>query len=261
MANESSKMLERLIQEASAPETDPERLQELANSTDDDVRRSAWKNPNLPEEVWRKILLRGAPEAWANPMAPFYLLAWTPRKDDWRTLEYAALVATESLWVKPEQCSVEGKQLLTTKVFEWWTTSESALDMMHFLARWASFRGIGSQEHKDVMQILVQCVKTMPNLTREDRDLLHSVEQWSKGREPHPTEVAETNYSDPVRYTYLSTKNPFPNTMYAVHKVLEYVASKKSKDRLQAYKEANAEHNRLLAELIRQEMPVPPTAE
>jgi hypothetical protein len=44
--------------------------------------------------------------------------------------------------------------------------------------------------------------------------------------------------------------------------VLDEVAYNKSKDyNSQAYKEAKAEHNRFLAELIRQEMPVPPTAE
>jgi hypothetical protein len=48
----------------------------------------------------------------------------------------------------------------------------------------------------------------------------------------------------------------------AVIDVLDEVAYNKSKDYdSQAHKEAKAEHNRLLADLVRREMPIPPTAE
>jgi hypothetical protein len=262
MANEPDKMLERWIQEASDPETDPDRLQELANSNDEDVQRAALKNPNLPEDAWRTALLHGYPEAWANPMAPFYLLSWLPKKDDWRTLEAAALVATESLWEEPERCSVEGKQLLAAKVMEWWATSESAVDMMTFLGRWAPSRGSDSQEHKDVMRILVKCVRTTPHLTQKDLNLLHSIEQWSKGLQKRPPKLVEDNHSRPVKKIHQAIAYCFFGYRFAVDAVLDEVAYNKSKDDdSQAYKEAKKEHDRFLADLIRQEMPVPPTAE
>jgi hypothetical protein len=226
------------------------------------VRRAAWQNPNLPEEAWRNALLDGHPEPWANPMAPFYLLSWIHSKDDWRTLEAAAQSATESLWVEPERCSVEGKQLLAAKVTETWATSGSAVDMMTFLGTWASSRGIGSQEHKNVMRILVQCVRTTPNLTQKDLDLLQSLEQWSKGLQQDPPNLGGDNHSQPVKQLHLAITDCFFSYRFVVYAVLEKVMYNKSKDYdSQDYPEAKKEHNRLLADLIRQEMPVPPTAE
>jgi hypothetical protein len=258
MANEPN-ILESLIQEASDPETDPERLGELATSREVAVERAAWKNPNLPEEVWRRALLHGAPEAWANPMAPFYLLSWIPREDDWRTLEVAAQSATVRLWIEPERCSVEGKQLLAAKFMEWWATSESAADMMAFLGRWASSREIGSQEQKNVIQILVQCVKTTPNLTRKDLNLLHSIEQWSKGLQQDPPKFVGDDHSKPVWQMHQAIENYFFSYRFTVNAVLEEVACNKSKNRYsEAYQKAEAEHNRFLVDLIRQEMPIPP---
>jgi hypothetical protein len=262
MANESSKRLERWIQEASDPETDPERLQELTQPKYYQVHRSLWKNPNLPEDFWRKALLNGQPEAWANPMSPFYLLSWAPREKDWRTLEEVAQSATEWLWKEPERCSVEGKQLLAAKVTEAWATWPSALKMMAFLRRWAYFRGIDSQEHKDVVRILVQCVRTTPGLTQKDLDLLQSIEQWSKGLQQNPPNLGEDNHSQVVKQMHQAITNRLFSYRFVVYAVLEEVSYNKSKDYdSQDYKEAKKEHDRFLADLIRREMPVPPTAE
>jgi hypothetical protein len=256
VANEPS-TLESLIQEASDPETDPERLQELANSRKDSVRRAAWQNSNLPEEVWRNALLEGHPEAWDNPMAPFYLLAWTPREKDPQTLEFAARSATSTLWREPERCSTDGKVLIATKVMEWWATSKSTQDMIGFLVELVQVHGIGSREHKQLIRILVKCVRTTPNLTPEDLDLLNSIEQWSKGLHQNPPNVFLVNYQVPVTHTYLSINYPISNPRIAIYNVVRSSVKKM----VQSYPEAKAEHNRFLAELIRQEMPVPPTAE
>jgi hypothetical protein len=157
---------------------------------------------------------------------------------------------------------VEGKQLLAAKVTEAWATCPSAADMMNFLGRWASSRGIGSQEHKNVMRILVQCARTTPNLAPKDINLLRSIEQWSKGLQQDPPKIGEDDYSKPVKGTHQAIKNYPSHYRFAMDAVLNEVAYNKSKARTsQAHQKAKKEHDRLLAELIRQEMPVPPTAE
>jgi len=58
------------LEEATDPTTDLERLCHLAEHWDEAVRRAAWKNPAVPEDVWRRALFLGKPEAWSKPMAP-----------------------------------------------------------------------------------------------------------------------------------------------------------------------------------------------
>lgn len=81
---------EDLLKEASNPSTDPQRLRELVDHEDEAIYGAAWRNPSLPEDILRQALLGGFLEAWSNPMASLYVLTWTPREDDWRTLEDAA---------------------------------------------------------------------------------------------------------------------------------------------------------------------------
>lgn len=154
-----------LLQEASDPATAPERLGQLAFHQDDAVQRAAWKNPSLPEDVWRKTLLWGEPEAWANPMAPFYVLTWTPRKNDPRSLEDAARWATKALWKEPTRCSSEGKTLLANKIQEEWFNSISGRRLISFLGEWANVNGTDSPQHREVVRITVLCVRTAPDIT------------------------------------------------------------------------------------------------
>jgi RIO-like serine/threonine protein kinase len=105
-------------------------------------------------------------------------------------------------------------------------------------------------------------VKTIPNLTQEDLNLLQSLEQWSKGLQLDPPNLVGDNHSNTVKKMYRSITNRLFSYRFIVYAVLDEVAYEKSKDYdSEAYQEAEAEHNRLLADLIRREMPVPPTAE
>jgi hypothetical protein len=60
------KPLQILLQEASDPDTDPARLRELARHKEA-VRRAVWRNPSVPEDVWRDALLWGKPRGVGQP--------------------------------------------------------------------------------------------------------------------------------------------------------------------------------------------------
>jgi hypothetical protein len=245
------------LQEASDPATAPERLEELAQHKDEAVRQAAWRNPSVPEDVWRAALLWGTdPEPWDNPMAPFYVLTWTPSRDDARTLEAAAQWATSVLWKEPDRCSPEGKAMIVSKVQDWWASSKSAKDMVEFLGFWAEAKGDGSPEHQEVVRVTVPCVRTTPNLTANDQKALDLLEAWSTGgkdrRKEANTLASSVAVKDTVDFSMYSRNNP----LFTINKVIiEAVGSdKEGKKREEAF----AEHQRLLADVIRREMPLPP---
>lgn len=245
------------LEEASDPATDPERLRELADINEAvEVHRAAWRNPSLPEDEWRKVLMLGVPEAWANPMALFYLLTWTPRKDDPRSLVDAARSATQLLWDTPKRCSPEGKALLNAKVQEWWVTSEKATRMMIFLGAWINKRGVS--EHFKVMRLLLRCVRTVPHLITEDHQALNILDEWIQGGADGRDEALGLAYSSAVEYIVSFALHPNYSPWKAINAMVITVAS----DKIGAERdEAKAEHNRMLADLIRQEMPLPPVVE
>lgn len=243
------------LQEATDPATDPERLRELVWHDNREVRRAVFRNPSVPEDVWRKFLLRGDPEAWDNPMAPFYLLAWTPHKDDPSTLEHGARRAMFDLWGDPERCSPEGKALLNAKVQAWWATSENAPSMMELLGLYAKAKDKGSAEHRQVVSLLVHCVRTAPRLTDGDRQALDLLEAWTMGGENPNNKAKGLAASQAVKDTVLFARDSRNSPWYTINKVLQAVASDKEGAKRQG---AIAEHERLLADVIRREMPLPP---
>jgi hypothetical protein len=246
------------LQEASDPATDPERLLELAWHVKEDVQRAARRNPSVPEDAWREVLLHGWPEAWANPMAPFYLLAWTPHEDDPFTLAQAARVAAQVLWGNPEQCSPEGKALIAAKIEEWWATSELADDMVGFLGWWAEAKGIHSPENREAVRILLLCVRTVSHPTDEDRQALDLLEAWAAGGQDRRKEAEALAESQAVKDVVEFARDPSDSPRCAIYEVLEVVASdKEGRER----EEARAEHQRLLADLIRRERPLPPVVD
>jgi len=245
------------LEEAVDPTTDPERLRHLAVQEGMEVRWAVLKNPAVPEDVWRKALLEGDPEAWSNPMAPIYLLGWSPQPGDWRTLEEAARKATYRLWVTPERCSPDGKVLLNVQIMNWWAASVSAEDMMDFLWFWAYVKGNGSEEHKAVVRLLVRCLRTMPDLSAKDRQALDLLDAWgaSSGDQRRETEALQVSF--PVKRTVRFAAGPYPwsNARFAISELLnEVTVGKEGKER----EEAKTEHDRLLADLIRRGMPLPP---
>lgn len=243
------------IQEASDENTDPERLRQLSYHENWAVRQTVWRNPSLPEDIWRKALLEGKPEAWANPMASFYVLTWTPSEDEWSTLEDAALLATESLWEEPERCSSEGKALLHAKVQEAWAASKLPYTMIKFLARRAEAKGNESPEHREVVRLLVLCVRTAPDLTDKDREALDLLEAWTTGGQDRRKETEALTSCEAVKGTVRFSLDPsYPtwNAIRELHKMV--IADKQGQER----KESSAEHQRRLTNLIRRERPLPP---
>jgi hypothetical protein len=241
------------LQEASDPTTALERLGELAQHKEVAVRQTAWRNPSLPEDVWREILLEGEPEAWANPMAPFYILTWTQREEDVRSLEDAAYFVTHTLFFEPERCSPEGKALLASKMQEWWATCESVGDMMRSLGWWASVNSEGSFEHREVVRLLVLCVRTAPDLTADDRQALDLLAAWSEGGEDRRKEGYALASSKAITETHKFAQKLARSPWGAIFRVLEAVQGR-------AGNQARDEHSRILADLIRQERPLPPEA-
>lgn len=242
------------LQEALDPTTDPERLRELARHKDEDVRRASWRNPSLPEDVWREVALESEPEAWDNPMAPFYLLAWTPSNKNSFNLEFVTRWAMEALWEAPDRCSTEGKALINAKIQEGWATSEVAGEMIQILGWWAMAKGRKSAEHRKTVHITVLCVQTAPNLTTEDRQALDLLEIWSEGGKDQRKKADALASSQAVMETVKFSKDPGYNPRNAIFEVLEAVEDT-------AGTQARVEHNRLMAELIRREMPLPPVVE
>jgi hypothetical protein len=236
-----------LLKEALDPATDPERLRDLARHKDVEVRQAVWKNPSVPEDVWRTAFLGGWPEAWDNPMAPIYVLTWTPHKEDFRPLGEAALHLTSTLWIEPKRCSPEGKALLAAKMQEEWSTSALASDMITFLGWWARIKGDGSVEHREVVRILVLCVRTMSNLTKEDRQALDLLKAWSEGGADRRKKARDLADSEAVKDTVLFARNSRHTSLDAIQEVLiadEDIIRKQA----------------MLADLIRRNKPMPPLA-
>jgi hypothetical protein len=251
--------LKDLLKEATDSATAPERLRELARHQEATVRRAAWKNPSLPEDAWRTALLEeGDPEAWANPMAPIYLLTWAPREDDPRPLDNVARLATQALWEDPGRCSTEGKALIAAKVQEWWATCEKATRMIIFLGWWARAKEHGSQEHRKVLRILVLCVRTAPHLTTDDHQALEFLEAWGRGGKDRRNKAQALAKSKIVKEVYRFAWDISYGPWYALHEFLEAVALV---DEKMEHDESEAEHSRNLADVIRREMPMPPVVQ
>lgn len=245
-----------LLQEATDPATAPERLRELARHHKESLRREIWKNPSLPEDVLHDALVGGNPEAWDNPMAPLHVLTWTPRESDQDiTIEDAAFHAMKDLWTDSTRCSSESKLLIASKVQEWWVTSERSSIMMHFLGVWAKVKGNGSSEHREVLRILLLCVRTAPNLTLRDIQAIEILEAWSVGGEDRRNKADELAFSKSVEDAVNFAINSFYDPGNAAYEVLD--AFLKNKEIMDS-QQAKVEHQRLLADLIRQEMPSPP---
>jgi hypothetical protein len=181
-------------------------------------------------------------------MTPFYVLTWTPREDGPRSFENAVQSATEALWREPERCSYEGKALLAAKVQEGWATSESAKDMMRSLGRWAHAKGKDSPEHREVVRLLVLCVQTAPDLTDKDRQALDLLKAWRAGGQSRRKKTDMLVSSKAVKNTVEFAREPSHNPLYAMHYVLRSVASPE-------------ETERILADLIRRERPLPPVVD
>lgn len=227
-----------------------ERLRELADHRNRAVYQAAWKNPSLPEDVWHETLVKGEPEAWANPMAPIYLLTWIPRKDDTNTLAYAAYLAQFRSLREPSRCSAEGKALLSIKVQEAWVASELAEEMMIFLGWWVGHKGKDSSEHRKVVHILVSCVRTVPNLTNKDDRALDILQDWSMGGKDQRKKAKALADSQVVKRALKFAQNTSCGPWHAMYDVLD------SLNRTTTVNRVN--HSRMLADLIRIEMPLPP---
>jgi hypothetical protein len=144
-------------------------------------------------------------------------------------------------------CLPAGKVLLNAKLQEWWTTSEKATDMMTYLGWWVDSKGNDSPEHREAVRILLLCVRTAPDLPAEDRHALDLLEAWSQGGEDRRHEAKELAFSWAVKdIAGFSTFAFYDGPRYVIEKVLEVVAF--------------LEHEHLLADLIRQEMPLSPLA-
>lgn len=245
---------EDLLQEANDPTTDPERLRELAVHEKAEVYQAALRNPSLPEDTWRKSLLWGNPEAWDNPMTPIYLLVWTPRKNDKCSIWDAAWGATCDLWEAPERCSPEGKDLIAAKIQEGWAISEDADTMMRFLVGWAHVKGKDSPEHREVVRIFILCVRTAPNLTTKASQALDLLEGWCREGTNRIKKDKKITSFKPVLQILKFLENPSNIPLDAIFEVLVAVE-------VRAGTRARAEHSRMLANLIRQSMPLPPVVD
>ena len=247
------------LEEAVDPTTDPERLRHLAVQEGMEVRWAVLKNPAVPEDVWRKALLEGDPEAWSNPMAPIYLLVWSPQPGDRRTLEEAARHAMYTVWKLGKQVSPDGKSLLNGKILEWWVTSVSAEDMMDFLWTWASRQeSNNSIDYRELVRILVLCARTLPYLTEKDIQALNILETWCTGGDDRRKEVFSINLHHVVRLMFIFSSDPYRNytSSDVIAAMIYEVAFGKEGTDYNA--DSKAEYNKQLTKLIRREMPLPP---
>jgi hypothetical protein len=159
------------------------------------------------------------------------------------------------LWETPERCSPEGKVLLNAKVQEGWASCASTSDMMSLLGEWVYVKGDGSVEHREVLRIVILCVRTTPNLTTEDRQTLDLLEAWTAGGQDRRKETEALASSEAVKGTVRFALDPSYPTWEAIRELYKIVtANKQGQER----KEASAEHQRRLTNLIRRERPLPP---
>jgi hypothetical protein len=98
-------------------------------------------------------------------------------------------------------------------------------------------------------------VRTAPNLIAEDRQALDLLEAWSQGGQDRREETEALASSYAVKNNLAFAQDSSINPRHAIFEVLEVVASdKEGKER----QEARVDHERLLVDLIRREMPLPP---
>jgi len=255
--NSSTTSSRDLLEEASDPATDTERLRELAEHEDEDVWLAAIQNPGVPEDVWREQLLYGIPEAWSNPMAAIYLLVWSPKPNDPYPLEIAIRRATQALWKNPERCSPDGKVLLNVQLMNWWASTNSTQHMMDFLLVLASAKGNGSDEHREVVRLLILCVRTVPSLTTRDLQALELLDAWCAGGKDLRREARSLAALIIVRDTAnfaIDPLNPY-NAWSVISELLNEVAIGEEEPKRRV---AKAKRDRHLADLIRRAMPLPP---
>lgn len=246
-----------LLQEASDPATDPARLRELAETENDDaVCRAALRNPSVPEDLWRTFFVDGWPEAWDNPMTPFYLIAWTSRSEEENEISNSARWATEALWENPKRCSPEGKALMDAKFQEWWVTSTNGMLMSVSIGLWAWAKGKDSPEHRKAVRIFVDCVRTIPSLEDEDCQALDFLQDWSEGGEDLRMKANDLNCLKAVSGTVRFAADPSFDAWHIFHELRihtysqNYVSARRQ--------EAEDEHDRQMADVIRRKMPLPP---
>jgi hypothetical protein len=245
------------LQEASDPATDPERLDELTEEENPSIRRAAWRNPSLHEDTWRWIFSRGTPEAWANPMAPIYVFAWTPKDDGEKDVpERSARLACIYLMKEPGRSSNEGKSLINSVLVEWWGKSMNLNHMLSHLMDAAFVEGAGHPRHRQVVRAMVRLVRETIGLAREDSEALDILERWSEGEEVDLDQELSTrsNLRD-VKNIFIYANNPsYPMARLAV--TLDSLAKEKMSKGLPS-SVAYEEVHRHMADLLRDLFPMP----
>jgi hypothetical protein len=248
-----------LLQEASDPATDPERLRQFANSRLHGIKNAAWKNPSLPESTWWSILVN--PEAWDNPMASLYLLTES-HPDSKATKRYGARTSTIALMSAPERASEEAKSLLDSILLEWWNSTVSPYGMLEYLGNWASFKRFCSERHRkvvDILRLILQ--KEWRTGMVEERMVLSAMEDFYKGNcnksllEDLSREDLLQCYQDAILYTLDLQEDP----SYSLRALIQFLANDAAA-KGEAYDEAARRYMEAFANLIRREMPTPPLA-
>jgi hypothetical protein len=142
------------------------------------------------------------------------------------------------------------------KLTEWWATSTSASDMIKFLGEWAEDFGEMSAEHREAVRILLLCIKTMPNLTTKDQEAIGLLEAWSQGGADERKKAKAMKTSNFVQLACQFACHHQCNPGASIENLLQVLTENEPDGQR---KEARAQQESLLADLIRQEMPLPAT--
>jgi hypothetical protein len=187
------------------------------------VQRAAVEEPvACPKTRGARPCLRALARSVGEPDGLDLCADVDPREDDSRTLDQA-------IGGRCKRCgrtrAVFGRRegLAQRQGQEWWATSESADHMMfHFLGGGPRQRATDQPEHREVVRILVLCVRTTPNLTDEDHQALDLLEAWTAGGEDRRKKAETLASSKAVMDTCsLLLKGFSSNPWNAIFEVLE----------------------------------------
>lgn len=243
------------LQEALDENTDPERLRELVSHKDLEVRRAALSNPSVPENIWRQKLLGLHPTAWNNPMAPIYILAWVDDEDEDRSIQNVARKTVPWVLVHPELSSLQAKQLISAKVIEWWATSKNGPQMMLYLEKFYDPEE-NEEEHRQLVGLAILCVSTIPHLSSDDKEALSTLSEWVQGKEDSRQRALKLAKNVLVQRCIYFASDPELPVADLIGEVSGEVASQTVQ--VIDFFKAAADHDEVLADLIRGAMSVPP---
>lgn len=208
--------LKQLAAQATNPETDPTRLQELAAFGEGKglaraplyrpIERAARRNPNLPGSALADYIDAGDLDAWANPSLDFALLTGEVEQVDLEMGSFNALAAW-STEPRPDLLEALRERLLAAVDARW--KQVQAVDLVDILNEQIGANDLHTAAHRRIVRLILLPARTMlayrRNTPANEIALLEWLESWTHGTRRGAQKTLEAKKHDAL-YAALQTK-------------------------------------------------------